>query len=83
MDSTSTGQQTFPQEIEVTLKLKFIVTDQEARDYYVNPVTNTVNLAFIADIFDVFNENFSEYPNTINKLTPEEVKKILGSAAGV
>jgi hypothetical protein len=50
---TDSKSLSYPHEIEVTLKLKFRITDPEERDYYLTP-TGDVTPGLIADTMDGF-----------------------------
>lgn len=75
--------QTFPQEIEVQITLRVRVTDQEARDYWLNPDTGTVAIATLADVIDSFEWDGDENILSINNLTKAQVQQILSTGAAL
>lgn len=78
-DSTttlSTVQEVFPQDVEVTLTLKFRVSELENKNYL-------LGVEFIADIFDEMDDNLIGDLLTVNNLTLEQVKDALNKAAGL
>lgn len=78
-DSTttlSTVQEVFPQDVEVTLTLKFRISELENKNYL-------LGVEFIADIFDEMDDNLIGDLLTVNNLTLEQVKDALNKAAGL
>ena len=78
-DSTatlSTVQEVFPQDVEVTLTLKFRISELENKNYL-------LGVEFIADIFDEIDGNLIGDLLTVNNLTLEQVKDALNKAAGL
>lgn len=78
-DSTttlSTVQEVFPQDVEVTLTLKFRISELESKNYL-------LGVEFIADIFDEMYDNLIGDLLTVNNLTLEQVKDALNKAAGL
>ena len=78
-DSTatlSTVQEVFPQDVEVTLTLKFRVSEFGNKSYF-------LGVEFIADIFDEMYDNLIGDLLTVNNLTLEQVKDALNKAAGL
>lgn len=78
-DSTttlSTVQEVFPQDVEVTLTLKFRISELENKNYL-------LGVEFIADIFDEMYDNLIGDLLTVNNLTLEQVKDALNKAAGL
>jgi hypothetical protein len=74
----------FPQEIEVTLTLKVRVTDQESRDYWLNPQTGEPSIGMIADVNDaLFSWNEENNMVSINNLTEAQIQQILNNEAAL
>ncbi len=67
---------TFPQEIEVTLVLKLTVEDQDERDEWLEPGTFVIKPDALADVFDIFDINYSPI-NSINNFTKAQLQAIL------
>jgi hypothetical protein len=81
-DSTGTSVvESFPQTIEVTLKLKISVDSQEMKNCYV--LDNIASPGLLADIFDVLLSELQIPVNTINDQTPEQVQLELNKAVGI
>lgn len=76
---------TFPQEIEVAITLRIRVTDQEARDYWLNPETGLVAVETLVDIIDsfTFSDAGDEHILSINNLTKAQLQQILNNEAAL
>lgn len=74
---------TFPQELEVQITLKVRVTDQEQRDYWLNPETSAVAVETLADILDSFSWDGDESIVSINNMTKTQLQQILNSEAAL
>jgi hypothetical protein len=75
-DTNTPIPETFPQDIEVPLVLKFQVSNSEQKEYFLHPETKAVDIQFIADLFDVMQDNFYNSPIQINNLTCEQIRVI-------
>jgi hypothetical protein len=79
-----TSNNTFPQEIEVTLKFKVKVNTQDARDYFLNSETeDSAAVSFLADTFDSWFDIENSCLVSINDVSAEKVKQALNAAAGM
>jgi hypothetical protein len=66
----------FPQEIELTLTLKYIANDQDERDYWLEPSTTNVTLDAVADIFDILGDS-NVAPKSINGYTYAQLQQAM------
>jgi hypothetical protein len=66
-----------PKEIEVTLRLKLKVEDQEEADYYLDAATNEPAVSFIADVFDEFEDSFTAPLVSVNGRTKDQIAQAL------
>ena len=78
--NTSAQATSFPQEIEVTLKLRLKVEDQEDRDYWIDPQTGELSVSCIADMFeDVNGGGEVEVLISVNGITHPQMRALLNS----
>jgi hypothetical protein len=68
--------QGFPQEVEVSVRIKVLVSSEGTKIY----LTGT---SFIADLFDVFEGTLIDDILTINDKTPQEIQKLLQEEVGL
>ena len=69
----------FPLKHTVNLELEFECVDQDALSYLVQP-DGSLNLGFIADLFDLCNFQADLGVCAINKVTPQDIRKIFSRA---
>lgn len=67
----------FPSTRKVTLELEIKVSNQDELNYIQDPSDGSINLGFIADVFDVFTEQLIlAEVQKINGRTQAELRKI-------
>lgn len=83
MATAEKASEAYPQEIEVTLKLKLRVQDAQERAYFLN-ADGEASAYVIADIDDFIGGDIA-YGEVlaINDLTGRQVQEILNKAAGI
>ncbi len=70
------------EKITVSFSLEIEVEDQEGKNYYLNPLTNTLAASCIADMFD----NADTMVGTllsVNGITQEQVQTLLNTELGI
>jgi hypothetical protein len=67
----------FPQQIEVTFTLIVEVSDQEDRDYWLEPGTTRPTLNAIADMMDMACDNCPANLKSVNGLTYAQIKQAM------
>lgn len=70
------------EQVEVTLKLKIACDSQEIKKALVNE-DGTVNIGFLADVYDIVSTELVPEISSINDLTQEDIRKKLNEAAGL
>ena len=70
------------EQVEVTLKLKIACDSQELKKALVNE-DGTVNIGFLADVYDIVGTELVPEISSINDLTQEDIRKKLNEAAGL
>jgi len=82
--NTTTTTQIFPQNIEATITFKIRVSDQEQRDYWLNPETGAVSVETLADLMDNYTfDGQDEHIISINNLTKTQLQQILNIEAAL
>jgi hypothetical protein len=72
---TASPNPTFPQQIEVTLTLKLNVDNEAQRNYWLEKGTTNVTLDAVADVMDMFCDNFGVSLESVNGLTNTQIQQ--------
>ena len=81
-EDAHTSNNTFPQEIEVTLKFKIKVTTPEDKAYFVND-SGAASVSFLADILDSWLDIDNSKLVSVNDINTEKISQALQAAAGL
>jgi hypothetical protein len=74
---TASPNPTFPQQIEVTFTLKLNVNDHVQRDYWLEAGATNTTLDAVADMLDIYDDNFGVSVVSVNGLTREQIQQAL------
>ena len=72
---TASPNPTFPQQIEVTFTFKLNVDDEAQRNYWLEEGTTNVTLDAVADVMDMFCDNFGVSLESVNGLTNTQIQQ--------
>ncbi len=72
---TASPNPTFPQQIEVTFTFKLTMDDQVQRNYWLEEGTTNVTLDAVADVMDMFCDNFGVSLESVNGLTNTQIQQ--------
>jgi hypothetical protein len=72
---TASPNPTFPQQIEVTFTLKLNVDNEAQRNYWLEEGTTNVTLDAVADVIDMFCDNFGVSLESVNGLTNTQIQQ--------
>jgi hypothetical protein len=72
---TASPNPTFPRQIEVTFTLKLNVDNEAQRNYWLEEGTTNVTLDAVADVMDMFCDNFGVSLESVNGLTNTQIQQ--------